>query len=211
MKKLLLYAVIYLLILPQGVMADDKEDALKLVKSSLDDLISVLRNKETSTEVKNREVLKIIDPIFDYALIAKLSLGKKHWTRLSKAQRKEFTDLFIERLKASYLDKLSLYTDEIFEYHEPILVKKKIHIPTELVSKDNRLATLYKLYKSRNGWKVYDLEIQGVSVISTYRSQFDELLGKGSVDDLLSKMQQPEIPEKPLTKPSTASSTAPGK
>ena len=51
---------------------------------------------------------------------------------------------------------------------------------------------LYKLYKSKQGWRIYDLEIQGVSLISTYRSQFDEILRNKTVDDLLAKLEKPE-------------------
>jgi len=69
-------------------------------------------------------------------------------------------------------------------------VKKKVHIPTQLISKDRKTSILYKLYKPGNGWKVYDLEIQGVSVIRSYRSQFGEILQNGTIDDLLQKMEK---------------------
>jgi phospholipid transport system substrate-binding protein len=51
---------------------------------------------------------------------------------------------------------------------------------------------IYKLYKSKQGWRIYDIEIQGVSLISTYRSQFDEILRKKTVDDLFAKLEKPE-------------------
>ncbi|MBW1695001.1 MAG: ABC transporter substrate-binding protein, partial [Deltaproteobacteria bacterium] len=74
----------------------------------------------------------------------------------------------------------------------PVQVKNKIHIPTGLVSKDNSISMLYKFYKSNYGWKIYDVEIQGVSIVSTYRAQFKEVLGNGTIDDLLLKLEKPE-------------------
>jgi phospholipid transport system substrate-binding protein len=71
---------------------------------------------------------------------------------------------------------------------------------THIVSKEKKIAMLYKLYKSKNNWKIYDIEIEGVSIISSYRSQFDEILTNGTMNDLLHKLENPE--EK---KPSAAS------
>jgi phospholipid transport system substrate-binding protein len=123
--------------------------------------------------------------------MAKLTLGKKYWPDLSEEKRARYIQLFINRLKTSYLDKLTLYTDEKVVFEPPVQVGKKVQIPTQLVSKERKTSILYKLYKSEEAWKVYDLEIQGVSIIRSYRSQFDEILQKGTIDDLLKKLEQP--------------------
>ena len=124
--------------------------------------------------------------------MSRLALGKKHWPSLTQDQKKKFITLFTKRLKDSYLDKMMLYSDEKIKYNAPVQIKKKVHIPTILVSKDNNINMLYKLYKSKQGWKIYDLEIQGVSLISTYRSQFEEILRNKTVEDLLAKLEKPE-------------------
>jgi phospholipid transport system substrate-binding protein len=86
---------------------------------------------------------------------------------------------------------LTTYTDEKIIYEPPVEVKKKIHIPTSLISKGKKISMLYKLYPSNNTWKIYDVEIQGVSIIRSYRAQFNEILQNGTFDDLLQKMQKP--------------------
>ena len=143
-------------------------------------------------EPKKKEIIEIVTPMFDFSLMSKLTLGKKHWPGLTKQQKGKFTELFTKRLKDSYLDKMLLYTDEKIEYKESVQVGKKVQIPTILTSKDNKISMLYKLYKSKQDWKIYDIEIQGVSLISTYRSQFDEILRSKTVDDLLLKLEKPE-------------------
>jgi phospholipid transport system substrate-binding protein len=123
--------------------------------------------------------------------MARLSLGKKHWPELSQEKKERFTELFIKRLKASYLINFTLYTDEKLFYEPTVQVKKKIHAPTYLVSKDKKISILYKFYKAEKNWKIYDLEIQGVSIIRSYRSQFSGILENGTVDDLLLKLENP--------------------
>ncbi len=192
--KSLLYAVLSLLILSQTVIADDKSAAEEILKSKLEAVISVLQKKELELETKKKEIDEIVTPIFDFSLMAKLTLGRKFWPGLSKKKKERFTELFIKRLKGTYLGKLTrdTYTDEKIVYNAPIQVKKRIHIPTELISKENKISMLYKLYKSKQNWKIYDIEIEGVSLITTYRSQFNEVLSSGTIDDLLIKLEEPE-------------------
>ncbi len=189
--KTLLYAVLCSLILSQTVMADDKGDAKELLRNTLDAVIEVLQKEDLEQQAKNNEVIEIVTPIFDFSLMAKLSLGKKYWPGLAKEKKERFTEIFVKRIKDSYLDKLTLYSDEKIVYNAPVQVKKKIHITTELMSKDNKISMLYKLYKSKHCWQIYDVEIQGVSIIRTYRSQFDQVLHSGTIDDLLLKLEQP--------------------
>ncbi len=186
----LLYAAFSLLILSQTVIAADKIAPEEILKSRLDRVFEVLQKEDLEQQAKNKEVVEIITPMFDFALMAKLSLGKKHWPGLTKEKKDRFTELFVNRLRKSYLDKLTTYTDEEIIYEPPVAVKKKIHIPTRLISKGKKISMLYKFYNSNNNWKVYDIEIQGVSIIRSYRSQFREILQKGTFDDLLQRMQK---------------------
>ena len=186
-----LYAAFSLLILSQPVIADDKIPAEDFLKSKLDSVFEVLQKENLDQQAKSKAVVEIVTPMFDFRLMAKLSLGKKYWPDLSPDQRERFAELFIERLRGSYLDKLTAYTDEKIIYESPVAVKSKVHVPTQLISKGNKISMLYKLYPSSNSWKIYDVEIQGVSIIRSYRSQFNEILQKGTFDDLLQKMEKP--------------------
>jgi phospholipid transport system substrate-binding protein len=189
--KVLLCAGFSLLLLSQAVTADDKSAAEEFIKSNLDAVFTVLQNKDRSQETRNSEVEKIVTPMFDFTLMGKLSLGKTYWPELSPDQRERFTELFVERLRRSYLNRLAAYTDEKIIYESPVAVKKKVHMPTLLISKGKKISMLYKLYPTNNSWKIYDVEIEGVSIIRSYRSQFNEILQKGTFDDLLQKMERP--------------------
>jgi phospholipid transport system substrate-binding protein len=162
----------------------------ELLSSKWNAVILVLRNKDLDQKDKEKQISKIVTPIFDFPLMAKLSLGRKHWPKLNSSQREKFTLLFSERLKRSYWKKIALYKDEKVLFKPKVQKKKTCQIPTELLYEDKKVAILYKLRKLEKCWKIYDVEIQGVSVLLTYRSQFDEILSRGTVKDLLSRLEK---------------------
>ena len=190
--KISIYIVFSVFFLIQSVAAaaDDKSAAEKTLKSKLNATIAVLQNKDGDLQVKKNEIDAIMMPIFDFYLMAKLSLGKKYWPQLPSEHKEKFTELFTKLMKRSYREKLTRYTDEKIIYDSPIQIKKKIRIQTYLISKDEKTSILYKLYKHRNEWKVYDIEIEGVSIIRSYRSQFYHILKTETVDDLLVKLEK---------------------
>ena len=190
--KRMLYAVLVFMLMSQVGWSDDKSAAKELLIAKIEEALTVLQRKDLVQQEKNKQVLQIVEPIFDYNRMAKLTLGRKYWPELSEKNRERFIDLFVARLKTSYIDKLSLYTDEKVVYDAPVQEGIKIQIPTSVISKNKSIAMMYKLYKSSNSWKIYDIEIEGVSLISTYRSQFYDILNKGTIDDLLLKLEKPE-------------------
>ncbi len=169
---------------------NDPNDPRELLSSKWNAVISVLQNKDLDQKVKEKQISKIVTPIFDFPLMAKLSLGRKHWPKLNSTQLDKFTSLFSERLKRSYWKKIALYKDEKVLFKPAEKKNKTYLIPTELLYEDKKVAILYKLRKVEKRWKIYDVEIQGVSVLLTYRSQFDEILSHGTVKDLLSRLEK---------------------
>ena len=192
MMRRILYAVLMLLLISQAAWSNDKNAAKELLVSKIDAALAVLQKKDLVQQEKSKQVIKIVEPIFDYNLMAKLTLGRKYWPGLSEENREKFTKLFVDRLKNTYVDKLSLYTNEKVDYEAPVQEGIKIQIPTKVISKDKKFTMLYKLYRAPSGYKIYDIEIEGVSLISTYRSQFYDILSKGTINDLLLKLEKPE-------------------
>jgi phospholipid transport system substrate-binding protein len=130
--------------------------------------------------------------------MAKLTLGRKHWPRLSAEQRRVFVKRFVTRLKDSYLDKVSMYSggaDAGFNYLPVRQQGNKVHVPVEVTAGDDKIDMVYKFYSSADQWKVYDVEINGVSIVQSYMSQFDQILSDGNVDDLLEAVKQVQAPQ----------------
>lgn len=174
----------------QPLMADDKTDIQVSMKKTIGEITSLIQDKTIAKEVRNRQIETIVTPLFDFGLMARLSLGKTQWKKITPEERKTFTTLFEERVKQSYMSKLDLYTDEVVIIDDAVQVKSRIHLSTHLIRKNERRDILYKFYKSKKrGWLIYDVDILGVSIIQTYRTQFAGILKEDSFAKLIEKLK----------------------
>ncbi len=185
----LITAMVFVFCFP-AFASDSTEVVETLLKTKIDGVLNILSQDEVSDEAKRQQVMALINPVINFSLMAKLTLGKENWSRLTPEERTRFVDLFVERLKASYLNKVTLYTDQKVVYGKAIESSGKIHVPTYLEAKDGRVEIIYKFYSANDQWQVYDVEIDGVSFIKSYRSQFDEVLKNGTVDDLFTQLSK---------------------
>jgi len=193
MKRLLVLSLCILLLGGSPASADTGAEVRELLKGKIDAVLALIRQKDMDKSARNGKILELVRPIFDFKMMATLTLGKKHWPGLSAEKQNEFSDLFVQRMQDSYLDKLDIYSDEEVVYEAPLIVKNKIHIPVSLMSKNDKISMLYKFYDARQlGWQIYDVELQGVSVIQTYRTQFNDVLKNGTIDDLMAKLRRGE-------------------
>lgn len=169
-------------------------DANQVLRVKWDSVVSVLQAKHIPQKTKEVVISRMVSPIFDFPLMAKLVLGRENWPKFTTTQREQFTKLFTERLKNSYREKISFYTDEVAMLKPAVPKGKALHIPMELISQGKKIAIVYKLRKLQKRWLIFDVEIQGVSILLTYRSQFDDILRKETPQELISRMAKPPTP-----------------
>ena len=171
--------------------ASDAKEVQAVIERSVHSVLDILKDKGLDREERKKRVLSIVDPVFDLPLMGKLVLGRTHWPSLSEPQRKDFTGLFIKAIHDSYFEKIDLFTDETVEFEAPVPREKgKFEMATRIASKGQRYKLLYKLYRGESSWRVYDFEIEGISLVRTYGSQYDQVLQKHSIDELLKKMRE---------------------
>lgn len=187
--KGILFAALFVSVFSQIAFADDRNAVKNLLQDRFDQLIAILKNRDNDDESKKGKIEDIIKPIFDFPLMSKLALGREPWTAMSKEDRKKFSVLFTKKLKQDYLSKILSYVDEDIIIEEPVQDGKKVSIPTFIVSKEKKISVLYKFYQSGSGWKIYDIEAEGISYIQSYRSQFTESLKEMTVQELMIKME----------------------
>jgi len=174
------------------VAVKDPGDPNELVQAKWNAVVNVLKDSQLDTNTKAAFVDRMISPVFDFELMGKLALGRAHWPKLNAEQRKEFTSLFVQRLKTSYREKIMLYENQQAEFQPAVPSKETFQVPMILTNGDKKTALLYKLRKADKSWKIYDVEIEGVSILLTYKSQFEDILRRGTVDDLLSQLKKPQ-------------------
>jgi len=189
---------------PAEKAGDAKADEVRsLVESTVTEVLGYLKDDDLEQEEKKAKVLEVGEPFFDFALMGKLVLGPKHWPELDETQREEYLRLFVKQLQGSFFEKVDLLSDETVEFGEPRRHQNKYHVPTYLLSKGERHEILYKLYEKDGRWRVYDVEIEGVSLVKTYKTHYGRFLRKGSFEDLLDKLRDKtmESPEELAEKP----------
>ena len=155
----------------------------------IDNVLLILEKKNLTIPQKGEEIVKIIDEVFDYELMARISLGKETWNSISSEKQKKFTKVFESKLKKSYIEKLELYNDQKVEI---IGLKPhnntRLQLETQLVGKEGNYQINYNFYNKAKGseqWLIYDVDLVGVSIIQTYRQQFAGLLKEKSFDEML--------------------------
>lgn len=179
--------------------AEDANTPDVILKTRMDAVFKVLQNKDLSTEQRDQRITKIVTPMFDFDAMAVLTI-KNHKNKFSAQTFSQFKTLFVERLKDSYRDKLTLYTDEQIVFKKTETIKNRTLIYTNIIGQDKPIEVIYKFIERKNHWKIYDVEIKGISILTTYRTQFDEILSEGGVEELLKQLAQPVVEdEQPQT------------
>ena len=142
--------------------------------------------KAKPEDVKIEEIGNIIGEVFDFTELSKRTLGRE-WKKLSGGQQKEFVGLFRKLLQGVYADRLLAYTDQKVVFSQEKMLKKgRAEVQSHLVLSDGRKVPIfYRLTDKSGSWKVYDLIIEGVSLVKNYRTQFRQIIAKESPEKLL--------------------------
>ncbi|MDK9693042.1 MAG: ABC transporter substrate-binding protein [Sulfurimonas sp.] len=175
----------------QSLAADEQTVLKKHFLTKIDEVICIVESKKLTRDQRNGDIVKALTPMFDFELMAKLSLGNR-WKDLSDAEKEKFVALYVERMKQSYSSKIDAYKDEKVEIKKAEQTKEdRITLVTDLVSKTQKLEIAYKFHKpktpiaSKDSWLIYDVEILGVSILKTDIAQFKEFLNTKSIAELI--------------------------
>ncbi len=160
------------------------------VRGTVDEVIRILADPALKAPAQKQRrfqmVKQTVDRRFDYEEMAKRSLP--NWNKLSAAQRREFVGLFSELLEASYADKLMKYSGEKVAYQGESLDGDRAEVRTVLLRRNDRIPINYRLL-NKSRWVIYDVVIEGVSLVNNYRSQFTRVISESSYQDLVRRLQ----------------------
>jgi phospholipid transport system substrate-binding protein len=187
--SLILLAV--LLILPLQVHADG---AKAVIETQIDKMLAKMKEpafKELSRDAKLAEVRKVINEVFDYNELSRRTLGRD-WKKFKPEQQTEFVDLFSKLLENVYADRILAYTHEKIEFGKETELKKgRMEVESYIITLDGTKVPLFYRMSNRTGqWRVYDVVIEGVSMIKNYRGQFRQILSKKKPEDLLQTLRE---------------------
>ncbi len=163
------------------------------LKWHVDRVLKTLEDPDLRKEARARErrtqVRKIAEEIFDFSETAKRSLGR-HWIARTPAERQEFVQLFSDLLERSYLSKIETYGGEKIQYLADSIDGENAVVKTKIVAKGGQeIPVDYKMLRRNDRWLVYDVAIEGVSLVANYRTQFNKIIQTSSYQELVKKLK----------------------
>ena len=188
-------AVFFCTITHVSSIAQASDRPIDAIQATVDAVLNTIKDKALSDPARKEERRKKISALlrerFNFQEMAKRSLAK-HWKERTPEEKKQFVDIFSDLLEASYIGKIEAYTDEKVRYDKEVIKKKDKYavVSTSVVTKDVDIPIDYKVINKGDGWFVYDVVIEGVSFISTYRSQYNKVIIKESFAGLIDKMKK---------------------
>ena len=172
--------------------AETPKAQLQKTMESVMALTQTFESEQDFTDNKDR-LKQIILPRFDFTEMARRSLGNR-WRTLA-GREKEFVAAFMQFAEASYMNALSSYRGEKMTYGREQVDENLAEVDTQVLGRGDPAPVTYKLHLVGDEWKVYDVIIENVSVVSNYRSQFIRILQTSSLDELMKKLKEKATPD----------------
>lgn len=163
------------------------------IRGTIDRAIGILKDPrlqgKESGERRRALLRREIEPVFDFEEMSRRSLGPE-WRRRTDEERKTFVRLFTELLANSYLGKIEAYEGEEIRYVTDRVDPPYAQVETRVVTGNGQeFPVNYRMLRSERGWRIYDVVIEGISLVNNYRSQFNSILRRSSFEEMVEKLR----------------------
>src|SRR5712664_4151907 len=166
------------------------------LRDGVDRVVKILKDPELRgdkrTDERRAAINKAADEIFDFAETARRSLGQ-HWAPRTPAEREEFVRLFTELVQRTYLSKVDQYNSEMTFQKDVVDGSQAVVQTTLLLGKGGQMSLDYRMHHPRDRWQVYDLSIDGISLVASYRSQFNKIVRTDSYEGLVARLKSRQV------------------
>ena len=188
-----LFAVLALGVLSLPSLVIGVESPIVVVRGTIDEVIRLVTDeglKKPEQAAHRRELLeKTIGQHFDFEEMAKRSLAA-HWKKRSEPDHQEFATLFQTLLSKTYAGKIENYSGEKVQYHKERLKDSFAEVQTTIASNKTEIFLDYRLLLKDGNWRVYDVVVDGVSLVKNYRVQFDRIIRDSSYEELVKTLRE---------------------
>lgn len=163
------------------------------MKTTIDEVLRILRDKELKqpgrSEERRQQLEKVVEARFDYREMSRRALGAP-WNSLSDQEKQEFVSLFQTLLTNSYAEKIETYSGEGVQYLNERTEKDYAEVRTKVLSGKTEIPLDYRLINKAEDWRVYDVVVDGVSLVNNYRGQFTRILRESTYSDLVDQLRK---------------------
>jgi len=187
LKRLFLMLMLSAVMAMPGAAAADSAPT-DLVRTAVNAILVIVKNQELDKAVKRDRMREVIDANFDFRAMSQSTLAT-NWKKASKDEQQQFVKLFSRLIQNSYIGKVEAYTNEEVTYPAEKVKGKRAVVDTLIITSTEPISVNYKLYLKKDQWRVYDVIIEGVSLISNYRNTYQEIMKKEGLSGLLARME----------------------
>lgn len=165
------------------------DNATESVRTSVDAIIAILKDAALDKPAKREKIRGVIAERFDFRAMSQSTLAT-NWKKASQEEQRQFVALFAELIQNTYIGRVEAYTNETVKYPGEKITKDRAVVETLIMTSNAEIPVTYKLYLKDDRWLVYDVNIEGVSLISNYRNSYQEIVKKEGFSGLLAKMEE---------------------
>ena len=170
-----------------------EQSPLERVKEGTEKLISMLSDQDILSPENHDDAIArlraVAEQYIDFGLVTKYAVGRP-WLDMTPQMRTDLTEAFIKLLERSYLKRIPAYDGQEVLYKKEAVQGDKAKVLTEIIDKDKKVVVEFRLRIIQDKWMIYDIVAEGVSLVMNYRSQFSEVLSKGTPEDLLQLIRE---------------------
>lgn len=159
------------------------------VQSAVDAILGIVTDPALEKEEKRAQMRAIINERFDFRAMSQRTLAT-NWKKASEEEQQRFVELFAMLIQNSYIGKVEAYTSETVEYPAEDIKGRLAVVDTLIITSSKEIPVSYKVYEKNGEWLVYDVIIEGVSLISSYRSSYREIVKKDGFSGLFARMEE---------------------
>jgi phospholipid transport system substrate-binding protein len=165
------------------------ENPQAVVQTGTDEILKILDKNPQDTPARREQIQAVVDGYFDFEAIARLSVGPR-WRSLPPEKQQEFTRDFSKLLFNTHIKDLEKYAKQILTYNHRAINQDYVVVDGLVRDQGSSVLLSYYLHIKDGNWKVYDISVEGISLVTNYRSQFQSILENGSFDDLSMMLKQ---------------------
>jgi phospholipid transport system substrate-binding protein len=158
------------------------------IKTVVDTILGVLRKPDFSFERDRPAISAEIKRAFDDVAMAQ-SVLSTNWKSATPAQQTEFKGLLLATIENTYIGRIKAYTNEKVDFRSEEVAENRATVNTMIIASSGEIPVNYKLRKRSDGWFVYDVEVENVSMVSSYRDTYRSIVSKEGMDGLLKQMK----------------------
>jgi len=163
--------------------------ATDAVRTSVDAIIGILKDASLDQSARRDKIRTVIAGRFDFRAMSQRTLAT-NWRKASKEEQQHFVQLFSELIQDSYIGRIEAYTNETVKYPGEKIIKNRAVVDTLILTSSAEIPVSYRLYLKDGQWLVYDVTVEGVSLISNYRTSYQEIVKNEGLAGLLARMQE---------------------